>query len=138
MTEPRKAKFSQSQTFTWSNGQSFDGAAIIGLVIPTQSGTAETVWPMVNYGNTDLPFALPKSFARIPIKEGVLSNNLGLFYNDDITPPNTQYVHYIIDANEKVIAGPGTFFTVSTTPITLPTLTLTAPTTTNAVAPVPN
>jgi hypothetical protein len=138
MADPRKAKFSQDQIFTWSNGALFNGSAIIGLVIPTVSGTADTVWPEINYGNTNLFFSLPKSFAKIPIKEGKLSSDLGLFYNTDITPPNTQYIHYIIDSNNKVISGPGSLFTVSSTPVTLPTLTITVPTTTNAVAPVPN
>jgi hypothetical protein len=138
MADPRKAKFSQAQSFTWSDDSEFNGSAIIGLVIPTADGTAENVWPRINYGGTDLLFSLPKSFAKIPIQKGKLSSNLGLYYNADITPPNTQYVHYIIDSNNKVIAGPGALFTVSSDPITLPTLTLTAPSTTNAVAPVPN
>ncbi len=137
MSTPRKATFSQTQTFTWSTGQAFNGAAIVGVVIPTTGGTTETVYPEINYGNVPENYPLPKGFARIPIDDGKLHSNLGLFYNSDITPPNTQYVHYIIDSTNKLVAGPGALFTVSASPITLPTLTLTSPVTTNAVAPVP-
>lgn len=138
MSTPRKAKFSQTQSFTWSTGEAFSGAAIIGVVIPTTGGTAETVYPEINYGDHSENYPLPKNFARVPIHNGRLTDALGLWYNADITPPNTQYVHYIIDSTNRVVAGPGTFFTVSSDPITLPTLTLTSPVTTNAVAPVPD
>lgn len=134
---PRISKFSQTQNFTWSNGDLFNGAAIIALVIPTQDGTSATVWPDANYGDTDILLTLPKSFARVPINDGKLNDTLGLFYNADITPPNTQYVHYITDSNNKVVAGPGALFTASSGFITLPTLTINAPISTGAVIPVP-
>lgn len=138
MAVPRKALFSQAQVINWSNGDGFNGAALVALVIPTLSGTAITVWPQVNYGENFDNMPLPKNFAKIPIVEGKLSDTLGLFYNSEITPPNTQYIHYIMDSNNKVVAGPGTLFSVTSSPVTLPTLTLTVPSTTNAVAPVPD
>jgi len=138
MAVPRRATFSQTQSFTWSTGEAFNGAAIIGLVIPTTSGTAETVYPEVNYGNESENYPLPKNFARVPIHEGKLSSALGLWYNADITPPNTQYVHYLIDSTNRVCTVAGAFFTVNSSPVTLPTLTITSPVTTNAVAPVPD
>ena len=138
MAQARKALFSQAQTFSWSNGDLFNGAAIIGLVVPTLSGTAATVWPQVNYGETFDNVPLPKSFAKIPITEGKLDSSLGLFYTSEMTPPNIQYIHYIMDSTNKVIAGPGTLFNVTSSPVTLPTLTLTVPSQTNAVAPVPD
>ena len=138
MPDPLRASFSQTQTFTWSTGQLFEGAALIGIVIPTTAGTAISVYPKISYGGSSESYPLPKNFARVPIVDGKLSSVLGLWYNVDINPPNTQYVHYIMDSTNRVVAGPGTFFTVSATPITLPTLTLTSPVVTAAVAPVPD
>jgi hypothetical protein len=137
MSLPRQAKFSQTQEFLWSTGEKFNGAAIIGFVIPTTAGTAETVYPKISFGGSSESYNLPKGFARVAINEGKLSSELGLFYNADVTPPNTQYIHYLIDSTNKIVAGPGTVFSVTSDPITLPTLTLTSPVTTNAVAPVP-
>lgn len=134
---PRVGKFNQSQIFQWSNGVNFNGAAIIALTRPTQDGTAATAWISVNYGDTDENLPLPQSFARIPIQDGKLDDSLGLFYNEDITPPETQYVHYIIDSTLRIIAGPGTLFTVNSESVTLPSLTLPAPVTAGSIVPVP-
>jgi hypothetical protein len=133
---PRIGKFSQS-VIQWSDGSNFNGAAIIGLTRPTVNGTPQTAWINVNYGDTNENLPLPLSFALIPIKDGKLSDALGLFYNEDITPPNTQYVHYMIDSTYKIIAGPGTLFTVNTPVITLPALALPAPVTQGSIVPVP-
>jgi hypothetical protein len=134
---PRIGKFDQSQIFQWSDGTNFNGAAIIGLTRPTADGTPQTAWINVNYGDTDENLPLPTSFALIPIQDGKLDDALGLFYNEDITPPNTQYVHYIIDSTMRIIAGPGNLFTVNSATVTLPLLTLNAPLTNGSIIPVP-
>lgn len=137
MADPLKGLFSQTQSFVWTTGELFEGAAIIGIVIPTTDGTTAGVYPQISYGGSSQSYFLPKGFARVPIVDGKLSSSLGLFYNADINPPNTQYIHYIIDSSNRIVSGPGTLFTVSSTPITLPTLVLTSPVITAAVAPVP-
>lgn len=138
MAAPRIGTVSPNQVFTWSNNELFQGAAILGIAIPTVSGSPDTVWPQINLGETDQKFNLPKGFAKIPIIDGKASTAIGAFFNEDITPPNTQYVHYIIDSTNKVIAGPGALFSISTSTFSLPALTLTAPTVTGAVLPVPD
>jgi hypothetical protein len=137
MSSPQIGKFDQSATITWSNGAVFNGYIIVGIVIPTQNGMSITVWPQINYGNTAQQLYLPKGFAKVPIVEGKLFSNAGLIYNIDINPPATQYVYYVYDSSNKQIAGPSSFFTVSSPTITLPSLTLVVPTQTGSVAPVP-
>jgi hypothetical protein len=133
----RKSKFDQTQIFQWDNGDLFNGGAIIAMTIPTVNGTSATPWLSINLGDTWYKLSLPLNFAFVPIKDGKISDALGLFYNEDITPPNTQYIHYIVDATRKIIAGPGTVFTVNSDITTLPTLVLPEPEIPGSIIPVP-
>lgn len=133
----RTSKFDQSQVFQWDNGDLFNGGAIIALTVPTVDGLSATAWLSVNLGDVWQKIPLPLNFAFVPIKDGKLSDTLGLFYNEDITPPNTQYIHYIVDATRKLIAGPGIVFTVNSDTTTLPTLVLPEPEIPGSVIPVP-
>lgn len=121
MAAPRIAKFSTS-TLTWSDGAAFNGFALIGLVMPT-SGTD---WSFATRGDFVPGQRLP-TFAMIPITNGLFNTSVGLYYNEDIKPQNTQYVLWYYDSTRRQIAGPSTKFTVTADPLTLPSLTLTAP-----------
>lgn len=134
----RVGKFDGSQTYTWSNGNLFNGYFLFGLVIPTFDGTAATVWPDMTLENSKMYISLPKGFAKVPCLKGKLDAEFGLFYNEDIVPVETQYVYYIYDSNSRQIAGPSAFFEVNSSTITLPSLVIGVPSQVNAVAPVPD
>jgi hypothetical protein len=127
----RIAKFPTS-TVTWSNGQNFNGWALVGLVMPT-SGTD---WSFVARGDMAPGQKLPV-FAMVPIVDGLFNTSLGLYFNADIDPPNSQYVYWFYDSTRRQVAGPSSLFTVTADPLTLPALTLTVPSA-GATLPVPD
>lgn len=137
MTSPRIGKFDQSMQIQWSDGSPFNGFACIGIVRPTTNGLPSGVVPLTLRGKAAVTTPLPAGFSLIPVIDGRLNSALGLYWNEDIEPPNTQYVLYYADSGKRIVAGPSSFFTVSGQ-VVLPTLTIPAPTTVNAVAPVPD
>lgn len=112
----------------WSNGTNFSGFILIGLVPPTfLSGQA----PQVDFSLIYPTEVIPTN-AIIPINNGMIDQSLGLFYNQDISPPNSEYYALFYDSSKALIGGSNTnYFIVSTNPINnLPIPTLTAPTST--------
>lgn len=130
---PQAGKFSQSVTVQWTDGTNFNGFLLAGIVPPSNGVTA---WTSVAMGD-NYPAARLPVWARIPIVDGKYNASCALFYNDDMTPPGSEYVAYYYDATGRQIAGPTAQFTVSTDPFTPPSATLTAPSTTGT-APTPN
>lgn len=123
---PRVGKL--TGTITWSDGSSFNGFAVVGLVLPTSSGTA---WPELTLEPGSPRQRLPL-WSTIPIINGAFNQQLGLWFNEDINPPNTKYIIYYYDTSLKtpavgVPSGIGDAFTVTADPTTPPTYTLTAP-----------
>lgn len=130
---PRVAKFAQDQIFTWSTGENFSGYAYVALVLPTYSGTSADSAEIRLYSP---PCQVPNRIP-VPIKNGKANGSVGLFFNEDLGPPNTRYAYYLYDTTKRQVAGPSSYFTVTADPVTLPTLTPTSPIT-GTVIPQPN
>jgi hypothetical protein len=122
-----------SGTVVWSDGSLFDGILAVGIKGMVDGGGA--AWPSATLGNRSLHRTLP-IFAPIDIVEGVFDANAGVFYNEDLTPPGTQYVAWYYDSTGKQVAGPSAAFTVTASSFTVPALTLTVPSI--GPNPVPN
>jgi hypothetical protein len=116
---------------TWTDSTLFNGFVLIGLALPTASGTQ---FLGVRYGNAGISEAIPQ-FTKIPVTDGLLNSSCGLFYNADLTPPGSQYVAWTYVPNGptaggvcRMIAGPTATFEVTEATFTLPAMTLTVPT----------
>jgi hypothetical protein len=134
MAEPRVAKL--AGTINWSDATDFSGYAVFGLVLPAKSGGGAD-WPYVSRGaQTPDPVRIPQWFV-IPIEEGTFNQALGLFFNADIVPQNSQYVVYYYDKNLVSIASDVTPFSVTADPYTPVVPTLTAPVAGSTI-PVPD
>ncbi len=132
-TTPRIAKFPQT-TISWTTGDTFNGFLLVSLVPATLSGTTYTEG---DYGYVYPSEQLPP-FAIIPIQAGLLNSSLGLYFNEDISPPNTTYIARWYDTTKRLISGPSAAFSVTTDPISTLTIpTLTAPSA-GGSPPVPN
>ncbi len=129
-TPPRIARFDQSIVTRWSDGSLFNGYLLVGVALPTLSGTA---FQAVHLGN-GIGSAEPVSqFTKIPIREGKYDFNSGLFYNADLTPPGSIYVCWLYTSNgqgklRQVSASINSFSVVSPT-VTLALPSPTVPTT---------
>ncbi len=135
-TAPQYATLDQSVTITWSNGSAFSGFLLIGLVVPTAGGTP---WAELDLGGQSPGERIPL-WTRVPVVNGKFDNTVGVLYNSAIAPPNTQYACWYYDQSAtppRQIAGPSTFFTVSSATLTPPSLTLTVPTL-GVTAPTPD
>lgn len=133
MSNPRVAKFSQSQTISWSDASTFNGYAYIGVVPPNYGVDDDATSVEVKFYSA--PSRIPNRIP-VPIKDGKLNNCVGLYYNSDLGPPNSRYAYYLYDTTKRQVAGPSSYFTVTSDPITLPTLTPTVPSVgTNIPAP---
>ena len=124
MSSPRVGTL--TGTITWSDGTNFNGFGVVGLVLPTSSGVA---WPELSLEPGTPRQRLPL-WSTIPIVEGTFNNQVGLWYNADINPPNTQYVIYYYDTSLKQVGIPSSIsdaFTISAAQTTPPTYTLTVP-----------
>jgi len=128
MPTPRTGHFPQTP-IKWSSGDLFNGFCLIAFV------------PSVGYSETDLGLIDPTDrlpqFANVPIQNGLLNSSLGLYFNADISPPASTYTASFYDTTKKLIAGPGSPFTVTTDPISLTIPTLTVPTS-GGTAPTPD
>jgi hypothetical protein len=125
-TLPQVATLNQNTVVSWSNGDAFNGYLLIGLVLP-QGGT--TYWAEVDLGGQSPGERIPL-FQRVAIVNGQFENNVGVIYTTSLSPPNTRYVCWYYDQSvypPRQIAGPSPVFTVTSTPLTPPSLTLTAP-----------
>jgi len=125
MPSPRTAKL--SGTITWSDGSLFNGFGVVGVVLPT---SASILWPELTIEPNEPRQRLPLWYT-IPIKDGVFNQQLGVWFTDDINPPNTKYAIYYYDSSQKRVgspASPSDFFTVTADPTAPPAYTLTVPT----------
>lgn len=140
---PRYGLFNSGQVFNWSNGSPFSGFALIGLVFPTFTSGADS-YGEIDYGSLYPSLGLPR-WQRVPILFGSINTSCGLFVNNDLTPPGSQYICYYYDSTGRQIAGPSSPFTVAAGPdtfpggnvvgpVNLPVLTLTVP---SLVGPLP-
>ena len=123
-TAPRVAKL--SGTITWSDGSNFNGFAVIGLVFPTSGGNN---WPALTIEPNSPKQEIPQ-WTAVPIVDGSFNNQIGLWYNTDIDPPNTKYAIWYLDAAYKYVGSPtnsSDFFQVTADPTAPPTYTLTVP-----------
>jgi hypothetical protein len=124
---PQSATLDQSVTVSWSNGDTFNGFLLVGLVVPSTGGTA---WAELDLGGQAPGERIPL-WTKVPIVSGKFDSTVGILYNSAIAPPNTKYAVWYYDQSTnppRQIAGPSTLFTVTSTPLTPPSLTLTVPT----------
>lgn len=122
---PIRVGYPAPATVQWSDGTAFDGYALIGIKELIDGSSA--VWPSISIGNTPVKRTLPK-WIMLPIAEGSFLNTCAVPFNADLTPPQSNYVAWYYDVNDKQVAGPTTAFTVTATTFTVPLVTLTAPT----------
>jgi hypothetical protein len=112
-------------TITWSDGTPFDGTVGIGLKHLIDGSSAN--WPSISLGNAANRRPVPR-WTIIAINEGQFDPNASVWYNADLTPPNSQYVARYADANGKLVSNLTSAFTVSTSTFTIPSVILTLPT----------
>jgi hypothetical protein len=116
---PRISKL--SGTVQWDDGVNFDGYVKVAVSFPSGWTT------LFKKSNTSItPVKLPE-WSVIPIEDGTFSQELGLFYNSDMSPHNTKYTATYYDKTLKLISGPGSTFTASSETTAVPIPTLTAP-----------
>lgn len=94
-TPPSTAVLSGSPA--WSNGTPFDGWVRLGLVLPTNSDGS---WPSAIFGAQTTAQRLP-IWIEVPINAGTFNQQTKIWYNSSIDPPNTQYVAYWYDGNNR-------------------------------------
>jgi hypothetical protein len=118
MALPRTALL--SGTVSWSNGDLFDGYVLLALSLPSGYTYAS---PIGSWPNSTLP-----QFVRIPITAGAFSQQVAVFWNEDLEPPNCRYCAYWYDAQDTLLSGPSAIFDIGASPyaITIPTLTVPA------------
>lgn len=125
MSTPRVGKFSQDTTISWSDGSLFTGILYVALVPPEYSEDDDAT--SVDY----LTFYPPQKIADrvgIPVVNGKFNNALGLFYNEDLSPPNSRYACRLYDITKRAVTSMSSLFEVDNNPIdTLPALAPTAP-----------
>ncbi len=128
----QKAKINDATPVTWSNGANFTGILRVGIVVP--SFGVDTDSEGVTVLNVTPTLNLPLN-TIFPVTNGKIDQSTELLYNASISPPNSQYVCWFYDSVGRLIAGPSTQFSVTSTPVTLPVLTLTAPVVGSTIPP---
>jgi len=124
MPNPQSARLSGD--IRWSDNSPFNGFGVIGLVLPTAGGIN---WPELTIEPNAPKQRLPL-WSTIPIKAGIFNQALGLWFTNDISPPNTKYAIWYYDTSGKMVGMPtdaSDFFTVTLNPTTPPVYTLTVP-----------
>lgn len=134
---PRYARLTGTPLLYWSdNTTPFNGFALVGLIWPSTISGSNT-YSSLDYGNLYPSISLPR-WQRLPIVFGQVNTSLGLFVNNDLVPPGSQYICSYYDSTGTLIAGPSSPFTVTAGPesfpggnvigpISLPVLTLPLP-----------
>ena len=124
-TVPRISKL--AGTVAWDDGSAFDGYVLLTILFPADAVATDWTKLYKKGGTSTTPVRLP-SWSVIPIYAGTYAQELGLFYNSDMTPHNTKYTATYYDKTMKEIAGPTASFTVSAATTTISAPTLPAPT----------
>ncbi len=122
---PRVGKFPQDTEITWSDGSLFTGILYVALVPPeyAEDDDATSVDYLAFYPPQKIPTRV-----GIPIVEGQFNNSLGLFFNEDLAPPNSRYACRLYDITKRAVTSMSALFEVDNDPIdTLPSLNPTAP-----------
>lgn len=134
-------KLSTASPIVWSDGSNFNGYLVSMLSPPLTAAPPSGInWP----GDGVLTFMSAEAWSQtgqmrlpdvqvIPIYEGQLSSNVGVFPVSQLSPPGAKYYLYYYDIARKRIAAPASasdFYTFNTSGvITQPTLPVpTAPT----------
>ena len=110
-----------SGTVTWSDGSLFDGYLLLIIAFPVGYSSASIKNQLVVQPIGD--------HIKVRIIQGVYDQAARIYQNLFLEPPNTQYVAYYFDNNDKELGHTG-LFTIATSPytITQPTLALPAAT----------
>jgi hypothetical protein len=127
----QSAKIVNNQV-TWSDGTPFDGFIRLGLVVPQYGGTVNA--PFLASQHVTPALELPLN-TLIFITNGQPDTSTGVVYNTSISPPNSQYVAWWYDAAGHLLAGPSAQFSITSSPFTPPTVTLTAPSVGSTIPP---
>lgn len=122
---PQTAKLDDSVDYAWSDGSTFTGSVRLGIVVPEYGGTTDA--PAVTLAWQMPAFPIPVN-TFFQIMNGKANTQAQAFYNSSLRPPNSQYVAWWYDSNDVLIAGPSDPFTISGSPFSPPSVTLTAPT----------
>lgn len=130
---PRVGKVSNNATVSWSDGSEFNGYMLVGLSSPELSSQT---FPNVRYGNVGEPTETIPVFVKIPIKHGQFNQTVGVFFNEDLSPPNTLYYAWMYTNTDFQVAGPSSSFSVTQDGWTPPSFSLGTPT--SGDAPIPN
>jgi hypothetical protein len=123
-TPPAQSRL--SGTVYWADRITlFDGYVLLGLVLPTLSGSSYVQASVVNtYPAVQIPL-----WTKVPIKLGTFSNQVWVWQNSAIDPPGTAYVSYWYDLNDRPVGQNIVSFTIAVDPypIVVPSLTLPTP-----------
>jgi hypothetical protein len=111
-----------SGTVQWSDGVNFDGYVKVEVVFPT--GWTNLFKKTSPTGTT--PVKLPE-WCVIPIEDGSFLQEVGLYYNSDMTPHNTKYQATYYDKTLTQVGATTATFSVTSDTTTPPIPTLTAP-----------
>lgn len=112
---------------SWSDGTPFDGYALVGFK-HLVDGLTTVNWPSISQGHQFVKRTVPE-WAKLPIVNGQYDNQIGLYFNADLQPPNSQYVAFLYDVNGvRVLASATSPFTVSAGAFTIPFATPAIPT----------
>lgn len=124
---PRVALFNTNTQYKWSNGILFNGFMLVEMLIPSDGVTP---WAEVDYGNIFPGLTLPR-MQKIPIVDGQANGACGLFLNEDLVPPGSQYVIWFYDSTNRQLAGPSapvvvvaSMLNTGFTPPVIPVLTI--------------
>ena len=124
---PRVGKFPQDTTITWSDGSLFTGILYVALVPSSYDTVTDDDATNINYQAFYPALHIPWRVG-IPIVDGLFNNSLGLFYNEDLTPPNSRYACRLYDSTLRAVTSMSALFVVDNNPIdTLPSLSPTVP-----------
>lgn len=84
---------------SWADETPVTGFALVALVPP--KNIYGNVWASLFSGRVEIPI-----WTKIQIKEGQFDDQIELFYNSDISPPNTKYVIYYYDGGGGLLGSP--------------------------------
>lgn len=133
-------KLTTASPVLWSDGSKFNGYIVSMIAPPLTASSGGINWP----GDGLLSFMSAESWSQtgqmrlpdvqvLPVYEGEISSNVGVFPANQLSPPGAKYYLYYYDIARRRIAGPASaadFYTFDASgAITPPTLTVpTAPT----------
>lgn len=119
-------------TYYWSDATVFDGFVVAVLAYPGS-------YTQVLIANQS-PVQRIGDHVKVRITAGVPDGSAHLYYNGSLDPPNTKWCFYWYAADGTLVYTPTNatteLFTVSTSPYTLPTVSIVKPTAAAAIPAV--